>query len=72
MSLLSETKYDLYILKQMVARAKEAKANQWSYEGMDPRFRATSPGELYEYLMGQIPDLVEKIEGNLKKLGGKK
>ncbi len=71
MSLQSEIDYDLYLLKQMVRVAEEALENRWSYEGMDPKYRATSPGDIFEWHMSQIPDLMEKVRGNLKKLGGK-
>ncbi len=71
MSLLETIKSDLAMLRQMVRVAKEAKAKGWCLEGMDPRFRATSPGDLYEWQMSQIPKMIDKIEGNIKKLEGK-
>ena len=72
MNLKEKVKSDLNMLKQMVRVAQEAKRKKWSYEGLDPSVRVTSPGELYEWQMSQIPKLIEEIEGNLKKLEGKK
>lgn len=70
MDLKEKIKYDLNMLRQMVRVAKEAKDRGWSLEGMDPRFRATSPGELYEWQMSQIPKMIAEIEANIKKLEG--
>lgn len=63
-------RYKMSTLRQTVARAKEAKGNKWSYEGMDPRFRVTSPGDIYEYHIKNFDELVNEIEYLIEKLGG--
>lgn len=57
-------------LRQVVARAKEAKANGWSREGMNPKYEGTSPGELYEYLIKYFDILVNEIEDLIENIGG--
>lgn len=66
--LLDKIKFNIYWLRQQVAVAKEAKARKWSYEGMDPQFRHTSPGGLYEYHMNTIPKLMAETEQLIKTL----
>jgi hypothetical protein len=70
MTLKEKIEFDLYMIRQMIDVAKEAKANKWSLEGMAPEFRETSPGDIYEFHMRQIPKTLKMIEGNIKKLEG--
>lgn len=64
-------KQDLKELRNIITVARDAKARGWSIKGMGNNYQKTSPGELYEYLLSQIPVIIEKIEKQIRKLGGK-
>jgi hypothetical protein len=62
---LSPIEFNFYMLRQTVARAKEAKEMGWTLDGIDPSCRATSPGDIYEFLIEEIQQLIkEKENGN--------
>lgn len=65
-------KNDILTLKKLIELAIYAKGNGWSYEGIDPNYRVTSPGDIYEYYLNQMPELIEKIEGKIRELEGRK
>jgi hypothetical protein len=62
MNPMGNLEYKFYILRQVVERAKEAKAIGWTINGIAPEYRATSPGDIYEFLIKEADRMINEIE----------
>ena len=63
---MSDLDHKFYMLRQMVASAKEAKANGWDWDHLGIEDKSNSPGDLYEYQISACETLIQEIEEDIR------
>jgi hypothetical protein len=63
---MNDLSHKLYMLRQMVASAKEAKAMGWDWNHLGIEDKSNSPGDLYEYQISACETLIQEIEEDIR------